>query len=102
VSTLLLLCFVAILYWGYHQAGKPKKRRQEGKPPPTQARSRASACDLLGVSEDATPEQIRKAYQDRVRQYHPDRVAQAAPELQRLAELRTKELNAAYEALTRS
>ena len=59
------------------------------------------AHEVLGVDEDASPEQIRRAYQEKVRAYHPDRVAGAADEIQALATKRTKELNAAYEAMMR-
>ena len=48
----------------------------------------------------ASPDEVRRAYQQQVRLYHPDKVASVAPELQRLAEQRTKELNAAYRAMT--
>ncbi|PSQ45365.1 hypothetical protein BRD17_01580 [Halobacteriales archaeon SW_7_68_16] len=33
----------------------------------------ADFYDLLGVSEDASAREIRRAYRDRVRRYHPDR-----------------------------
>ena len=53
----------------------------------------------LGVDEDACAEDVRRAYQRKMREYHPDRVANAAPELRELAERRSKEINAAYDAL---
>jgi DnaJ-class molecular chaperone len=68
--------------------GKPKKVRS-GPPP----------HEVLGVEPSATREEIKRAYQRMVGQYHPDRVANAAPELQKLAEKRTKQLNAAYAEL---
>jgi len=46
----------------------------------------------LGVSPDATTDQIREAYQAKIREVHPDHVAHLAPELQELAEQRTKEI----------
>jgi DnaJ-class molecular chaperone len=59
-----------------------------------------SPYEVLGVELDASAAEIRRAYQDKMRQYHPDRVASAAPEIQALAEKRSKEINAAYHALT--
>jgi DnaJ-domain-containing protein 1 len=58
-----------------------------------------SPYEVLEVDPEASPAQIRAAYQRLVRQYHPDRTAQLAPELQELAEKRTKEINAAYQTL---
>lgn len=52
--------------------------------------------EVLGVKPDANEAEVKRAYQRLVQQYHPDRVANAAPELQALAEQRTKDLNAAY------
>jgi curved DNA-binding protein CbpA len=57
---------------------------------------------VLGVAPGASAEEIRSAYQKLIQQYHPDRVAGMGPELRELAEQRTKELNAAYDALKRS
>jgi len=59
------------------------------------------AHEILEVEPDASAEEIRRAYQQKIRQYHPDRVAGAAAELRELAEKRSKEINAAYQALTK-
>lgn len=53
--------------------------------------------DVLGVSSDASPDEIKHAWREAVRQYHPDLVAGLGSELKDLAERKTKELNAAYE-----
>lgn len=101
MGTLLLIGFGVFLMWAYSQAGTAPKRRRP-KPKPSAPRpSEPPPHEVLGVAADASPETIRRAYQDKIRQYHPDRVAGAAPELQRLAEQRTKELNRAFAALTR-
>ena len=49
---------------------------------------------LLGVSRDATPEEIKKAYRRAAREHHPD-ANQGDP----AAEARFKELSLAYEVL---
>lgn len=117
MSALVLLAVAGFLWWAYQQAD-PRGPRKKSKRPaelanPAAAAKRPARSDrpppaddndprrVLGVAADASSDEIRKAYQDKVRQYHPDRVAGAAPELQRLAERRTKELNAAYQALIR-
>jgi DnaJ-class molecular chaperone len=73
------------------RASLKKAAPPEGPPP----------HEVLGVSTDASDEEIKRAYQDKMRQYHPDRVAGAGPELRDLAEKRSKEINAAYQQLMR-
>ena len=50
---------------------------------------------VLGVSKDATPDEIKKAYRKKALEYHPDR-NQGSKE----AEERMKEINEAYAMLT--
>jgi DnaJ-class molecular chaperone len=52
---------------------------------------------VLEVSEFATVEQIKAAYKQKISQYHPDKVASMAAEIRDLAEVRSKEINAAYD-----
>jgi DnaJ-domain-containing protein 1 len=50
----------------------------------------------LGVSPDASIDEIRQSYLRKIKEYHPDRVAWLAPELLEASERRAKTLNAAY------
>ncbi len=52
---------------------------------------------VLGISPDATVDEIRQAYRALMGQYHPDKVATLGAELRDLAERKSKEINAAYE-----
>ena len=54
---------------------------------------------VLGVSENATPEQIRSAYLTLVKKYHPDKYADGP--LKEMAGEKLKEINQAYETLTK-
>ena len=54
---------------------------------------------VLGVSENASQEEIRKAYLDLVKKYHPDRYADGP--MKDLANEKLKEINQAYELLTK-
>jgi preprotein translocase subunit Sec63 len=78
---------------------KPKKKKKKKK------RKKAIVTpphEVLGVDRDASAQEVKRAYQRMMAQYHPDRVANAAAELQALAEKRSKEINAAYAAMTKS
>jgi DnaJ-domain-containing protein 1 len=56
----------------------------------------------LGVSPDASADEIRRSYLRKISESHPDRVAWLAPELLPEAERRSKTLNAAYAQATRA
>jgi preprotein translocase subunit Sec63 len=60
-----------------------------------------SLFKVLGVEPGASREEINAAYKKQARMYHPDRVATLAPEVREVAEIRMKEINAAYGQLAR-
>lgn len=53
--------------------------------------------DILGISRDASPSEIKKAYRKLAREHHPDAVAD---EDKKEAEKRFKEINEAYQVLS--
>lgn len=53
---------------------------------------------LLGVSYQATPAEIKRAYRAAMKRSHPDRLA---PELRTEAETRARELNEAFRVLSK-
>jgi molecular chaperone DnaJ len=55
--------------------------------------------DILGVSKNATPDEIKKAYRKLAREHHPDMVQESDKEA---AEKRFKEINEAYQVLSDS
>ena len=61
----------------------------------------ARARMVLGVTPEAKPEQIKRAYRNLIKKYHPDAFAGSLPELQRVAHEKANELNEAYNYLTR-
>ncbi|MEA4853779.1 MAG: DnaJ domain-containing protein [Christensenella sp.] len=56
--------------------------------------------DVLGVSENATEDEIKTAYRKLVKKYHPDRFAND-PEKQAAASEKLKQINAAYDMITK-
>ena len=55
--------------------------------------------EVLGVARTASSEEIRVAYRARMQEYHPDKVAHLGEELQRLAHLKSQEIQRAYRQL---
>ncbi|MBQ6547383.1 MAG: J domain-containing protein, partial [Candidatus Methanomethylophilaceae archaeon] len=52
--------------------------------------------EVLGVSKDASPDEIKSAYRKLARQYHPD----VSKESKEVAEEKFKEISEAYEVLS--
>jgi DnaJ domain len=52
---------------------------------------------VLEVASTASPQQITAAYRRKIAQYHPDKVAQMGADIRGLAELRSRQINAAYD-----
>jgi len=56
---------------------------------------------VLGVKRNATKEDIKRAYYEKMKQYHPDKFAHLSKEFQELANKKAQELNKAYNALVK-
>jgi len=55
--------------------------------------------EILGLSEKATPEEIKTAYHQRSQEYHPDKVQHLGTELRALADKKFREIQKAFEIL---
>lgn len=53
--------------------------------------------DILGLKPDSTIDDIKNSYKTLIAQYHPDKVASLGPELQKLAQKKTQDINEAYQ-----
>ena len=73
-----------------------KKKNSYNK---TKRESKKSLYIVLGLNENATLEEIKKAYRDLSQQYHPDKVAHLGKDLQELANQKFLEINQAYDEL---
>lgn len=56
--------------------------------------------EVLGVLPYASLDEVKRAYRQRMSEYHPDKTSGLGEDLRALAEAKTKEINAAYEAAT--
>lgn len=103
VNFLAMAALAYVIIWIYRDL-RDQLRNKEAANNAKANSSKASpkAYQTLGIPPDSSLKEIKKAYQTLVQQYHPDRVADMGPELQDVAEARTKEINAAYEELKRS
>jgi lysyl-tRNA synthetase class I len=54
---------------------------------------------VLGVERNASVDEIKKAYRRLVSTYHPDKVLHMGEEFQKLAEIKFKEIQEAYQQL---
>jgi DnaJ-domain-containing protein 1 len=52
---------------------------------------------ILGVRPTASNDEIKNAYRALIRQYHPDKVSSLGKEFQEIAELKSKQINNAYD-----
>lgn len=58
-----------------------------------------SAYKILEITPDANDEEVKKAYRKMALKYHPDRVAHLGEDVQKAANAKFQELNAAYESI---
>ncbi len=63
------------------------------------ARTQGDPYKVLGITKDASDEDVKKAYRRMAMKYHPDRVAGMSEELQRNAAEQMKEINSAFETI---
>ncbi len=87
---------------------RPTDPRPQDPPPESEHRARPDQTEakpdpftVLGVARNATFDEIKSAYRTKMREYHPDKVASLGAELRELAERKAKQINEAFEALSR-
>ncbi len=94
---------------GWPGASESKEAPDPDPEPPPADRPRPETYEpfgprwatVLGVRPEASREEISAAYKRKISEYHPDKTTRLGPEIRELAELRSKEINAAYEEALR-
>jgi len=87
-----LIAVVGYLLW----------RMFKKQPPPAELSAPQGALpphEVLGLEPDASPAEIKAAYQKAIRENHPDRVADMSEDIRALAEKKTREATVAYDAI---
>jgi len=84
-----------------------ERREREQQDEQSRPNTKSGSADfdayaVLGISREASPEEIRMAYHREMGNYHPDKVAHLGKELQELAKTKAQEINRAYEELAHS
>ncbi|MBW1956146.1 MAG: DnaJ domain-containing protein [Deltaproteobacteria bacterium] len=93
------------LLWRYLYKQRYKNRPAEERTTGTRGESGSRATDpytVLGVRPGASSEEIKKAYRELANKYHPDKVDHLGEEFKALAAKRFKEIQSAYEILTKN
>lgn len=78
---------------GGQGAGRSRTAPREEEPQPGGLKD---PYEVLGVSREASFEEIRRRYRERLLEVHPDRVQHMGGEFRELAERKTLELNEAF------
>jgi len=70
-------------------------------PPPSSSQSQPEWADVLGVAPDASRDDVKRAYLQKIAEFEPGRLAALGPEMRKLAEERLQQINLAFDAAER-
>jgi DnaJ like chaperone protein len=102
LDDLLFLCLYLFLK---NKKSAPFFFRDRQSPPPnednskTESKKEQSPWEILGVTKNASPEEIKTAYRQRSQEYHPDKVQHLGKDLRALADKKFREIQKAFETL---
>lgn len=81
--------------------GGQRSQQRAGGPPRQEGMSLADAYEILGVSKDASDDEVKKAYRRLMSQHHPDKlVSKGLPdEMVEMAKSKSQDISLAYERI---
>ena len=87
-----------------HEREPDPRRRSYRRPATPRVHSLSQSYAELGLKEDASAQEVKRAYRKLVSQYHPDKLmSQGLPEeIMDMAKRRVREVNAAYDRIKAS
>ncbi len=102
------LVLLLLAYWfikrilprGYGQTESYNSGRTQREESGSAAGVEKDPYEILGVSRNASEEEIKSAYRRQAQRYHPDRVSHLGEEFQQLAKEKFQEIQKAYEILS--
>ena len=79
-----------------------REERESAPPPPRREAPPPAPADpfvILGISRDASDDEVRAAYKEQMKLNHPDKVAHLSPALQQFAQAQTVAIKKAYDTI---
>lgn len=90
---------IMAMYSKYEEAHRDRFRQRSAPHKPKSQYKREKAAEILGVSLNASSDEIKKAYRSLAKVHHPDRFANESESQQKIAEERFVKIQLAYELL---
>jgi DnaJ like chaperone protein len=83
------------------RAGSNKTKEEPKQERTQKASSDKSWYEILEVSPSSSLDEIKLAYKKKISMYHPDKVSSMGPEFNEIAQIKSKEINSAYDEAVR-
>lgn len=94
---LVRLLFAGLIIW---VAGKfIRQAIDRSTAGPSKAQPTKDPYAILGISPNASEDEVKQAYHKAIGQHHPDKVAQMGEDIRNLADQKTKEILQAYQTI---
>jgi len=87
--------------WSSKQKASNSSHDQSQNDQPRPRNTNPTWYEILEVSPLATIDEIKSSYKRKILMYHPDKVSSLGPELNEIAQQKSKEINSAYDEAIR-